>query len=312
MTLANALKQLNAAWGGSTSSSTPTSDGTTTGLAEKSETNAILEAPSMDDLAAKLETEQVPLVQLGDASIASSFTTKSSSIIPVLHVIRQGRCTLVTTLQMYKILAINCLVSAYTLSVLYLDGVRLGDTQATLTGMLIATCFLFISRSRPLEKVSSKRPVSRVFCPYMIISILGQFAIHLSFIIYIVGLCQKNSPPKVVDLEADFEPSLLNTGVFLISCCMQISTFAINYRGHPFMEGLTDNKSLMFSLIGATAVTFIGAFQISLTFNHFFELYPFPNYEFQLIMIACMVGDIFCAWVWEQICHFLLLGANEA
>lgn len=315
LNFATALKQLKEAWGISTTPSTPTptSSGTgAPGLSTGSEENAIVEAPTLDELAAKFDTDQVPLVQLGDASIASSFTTKSSSIIPVLHIIRQGRCTLVTTLQMYKILAINCLVSAYTLSVLYLDGVKLGDTQATLTGMLIATCFLFISRSRPLEKVSNKRPVSKVFCPYMIISILGQFAIHLTFIIYIVTLCQANSPKKVVDLEADFEPSLLNTGVFLISCCMQISTFAINYRGHPFMEGLTDNQSLLWSLVAASSVTFVGALQISETFNYYFELYPFPSFEFQMTMMGCMIGDIFIAWIWEQICHFLLLKSNEA
>ena len=54
-----------------------------------------------------------------------------------MHIIRQGHCTLVATIQMYKILALNCLITAYSLSIQYLDGIKFGDYQITITGMFI-------------------------------------------------------------------------------------------------------------------------------------------------------------------------------
>jgi cation-transporting ATPase 13A1 len=49
---------------------------------------------------------------------------------------------------MYKILALNCLISAWALSVQYLQGIKFGDYQVTITGMLMSVCFLCISRAR--------------------------------------------------------------------------------------------------------------------------------------------------------------------
>jgi hypothetical protein len=71
----------------------------------------------------------LPLLKPGDASMAAPFTIKSEDVIPVTDIIKQGRCTLVTTVQMFKILGLMCLSSAYSFSVLNLAGVKLGDLQ---------------------------------------------------------------------------------------------------------------------------------------------------------------------------------------
>ncbi|KAJ0083332.1 hypothetical protein Patl1_30046 [Pistacia atlantica] len=89
----------------------------------------------MDEMNEEGDGRSAPIVKLVDASMAPSFTAKHASVAPTTDIIRQGRNTLVTTLQMFKILGLNCLATAYVLSVMYLDGVKLGDVQATISGV---------------------------------------------------------------------------------------------------------------------------------------------------------------------------------
>jgi hypothetical protein len=58
-------------------------------------------------------------------------------------------CTvLYCTIQVFKVLALNCLVSAYMMSALYLRGLKQGDMQMTSSGLITAGLFFFLSQVR--------------------------------------------------------------------------------------------------------------------------------------------------------------------
>ncbi|KAI0746432.1 endoplasmic reticulum Ca-transporting P-type ATPase [Daedaleopsis nitida] len=260
---------------------------------------------SITDKLAEMDTdEEVPKIKLGDASCAAPFTSKLSNVKAITHIIRQGRCTLVATIQMYKILALNCLITAYSLSVQYLDGIKFGDYQVTITGMLMSVCFLCISRAKPVEKLSRERPLGNIFNFYVLLSVLLQFALHIVFLVYITNLSHAFEERGPIDLEAKFEPNLLNTAIYLLGLSQQVSTFAINFQGRPFREGIRENSALYWGLVGAQLVAFSGSTDIMPELNRWLQIVEMQD-SFKLKLTLTMVGDFVGCYVIEKVCKRL-------
>jgi len=50
-----------------------------------------------------------------------------------------------------------------------------------------------------------------------------------------------------------FMPNLLNTCVFLVETSQCIAVLLVNYKGRPWMKGLTENHALFLSVFACAA-----------------------------------------------------------
>lgn len=76
---------------------------------------------------------------------------------------------------------------------------------------------------------------------------------------------------------AEFEPNIINSTVYLICMGLQVSTFAVNYKGHPFMESLRENRLLMYSILASSSVVLCLALNLVPDLQSAFQIIDFPN-----------------------------------
>lgn len=156
-----------------------------------------------------------------------------------------------------------------------------------------------LTLSKSVEGLSKERPQPNIFNPYIIGSVLGQFAIHIVTLIYISNYVQRIEPRSdTVDLEGDFEPSLLNSAIYLLQLIQQISTFAINYQGRPFREGIRENRGMYWGLILVSAVAFSCSTEFIPELNEKLKLVPFTT-GFKLTMTMVMIVDYIGCYIIE-------------
>ena len=236
------------------------------------------------------------VTELGDACMAAPFTYRFSSVGCMNTVICQGRTTITTTYQMYRILAVNSMISAYSMSTLYLDGVKHGDFQMTMMGMSMGVLFMLLSLTKPLSKLSVLRPHKSIFSPSIVTSVVVQFVLHFITLLYIVSVTDEFVVrDESTQPDTDFKPNLKNNVVFIYTWTMMATTFLVNYEGEPYMQSLKNNSKLykgIMAMYGIAVLAVVDWFDI-IRYN--FELVPFPNSYVQTqIILALGIDTILC------------------
>ena len=74
-----------------------------------------------------------------------------------------------------------------------------------------------------------------------------------------------------------FMPNLLNTSVFLVQTSQSIAVLLVNYKGRPFMKGISENHPLFLSVFACVAGCVCCAWGVFPEINTMIHLEPFPD-----------------------------------
>jgi len=173
----------------------------------------------VEEMKKKMESMEqqsgLPMVRPGDASVAAPFTSKAPSVKNCVDLIRQGRCTLLSALQQQQIMMLNCIINAYVLSALSLEGSRSSERQMMASHWLLTTASLAFAYASPCDRMHPVRPLRSLFHPAVFVSMLGQAAIHLACMITAVRMArsamEEGSPERAAGWSG---PSLKDVSEF--------------------------------------------------------------------------------------------------
>lgn len=293
---------------------------------------------SPQDLAAQLlgssgDEGGLPMIRPGDASVAAPFTSRAPSIRAVVDLIRQGRCTLLSSLQQQQIQVLESIISSYTLASLSLEGARSSERQMMASGWLLIVASMAFSYSTPLNKMSPVRPITSLFDPSIVVSVAGQGLIHILCMRQAFKMATERMGPAALDavikfqrrarsgeiaaeeasdeedmleklksmMSTPFLPNLLNTSIFLVETSQTIAVLFVNFKGAPWMKGFLENHALFLSIFIAIAGLVILAWGMIPELNEMLHLTPFPDDEYRFKLAGLVLASLFGTLIWDRL-----------
>ena len=177
-----------------------------------------------------------------------------------------------------------------------------GDVQMTAMGVLGSISCMSNSQIKPLENLSGMKPLTSMFYQSLFVRLLLQFSVHLIIMVVAVRSAKMYLPPDYkVDLDGEFNPGIVNSVAFLVSNVQQVPVFVVNLHSRPFMNGLTENRPLLWSLVSTFILTFMFASESVPSLNKYFQLVPFPDEAFRNFILTILVADVILSLIFDRL-----------
>jgi cation-transporting P-type ATPase 13A2 len=165
-----------------------------------------------------------------EASIAAPFTSQIQDISSVVIVLREGRCALTTSFQMFKFIELYSMIQFISVTFLYTIGSNLGDNQFLYIDLaLLVPLSMFMGQTEPYRHLTPHLPSGALISLPVLASVIGSILIQFGFQAFMFFFVTwwtfyKEHPDDPYE-QPTFDPAvaddntqcLKNTSMFLIS-----------------------------------------------------------------------------------------------
>uniref|UniRef100_A0ACB8EEJ0 Uncharacterized protein n=1 Tax=Sphaerodactylus townsendi TaxID=933632 RepID=A0ACB8EEJ0_9SAUR len=237
-----------------------------------------------------------------EASVASPFTSKTASIECVPVVIREGRCSLVTSFVVFKYMALYSLVQFVSVLLLYTINTNLSDLQFFFFDLVITTTVAaLMGKTAPAKELGPERPQGTLMNPVVLGSLLLQTGLltAVQVICYFITVSQRWYVPLNSTVTAPENlPNYENTVVFCVSGFQYLILAVAMSKGYPFRKPLYSNVFFLIALIVLFSLM-IWLTLYPLGFMNMLTLKGIADMNFKLVLLGMATLHFFMAFVLE-------------
>ncbi|NXJ19242.1 AT132 ATPase, partial [Dicrurus megarhynchus] len=247
-----------------------------------------------------------------EASVASPFTSRVATIECVPRVIREGRCSLVTSFGVFKYMALYSLVQFVSVLLLYTINTNLSDFQFLFFDLVITTTVaVLMGRTGPAPALGVRRPQGALISGLVLGSLVLQTAllVAVQVLSYFITISQSWYIPLNSTVTAPQNlPNYENTVLFCVSGFQYLILAVAMSKGHPFREPLYTNVLFLLVLV------LLFGLMIWLTLyplgfpKSLLKLQAIEDFSFKLLLLGIAALNFFAAFVLETALDHGLLG----
>lgn len=196
-------------------------------------------------------------LSMEEASIAAPFTSKVGDISSLVNLLLESKASIVTSFQCFKFMMFYSVIQFLSVILMNVIGSYVTDNQFLMSDVfIIFPIALLIARTETSEKLNKYLPISSLFNPSILSSLILQSAVFFAFQygIWLILISQKSFKPDTCKFDEKDAPipCTENTAIYLISNFQYITASVVIGFTKYFKKQIYTN----FYLIGFIIITF--------------------------------------------------------